>query len=381
MGGSATRAYNLAKGLTLNDCKVTVITAFPHYPHGNIPAEYRWKPFKVDYIGNLKVIRTFMPPIKSEGIFKRLLLIGIFTISSLFALPLIGKIDAIWASSWAPGLLYGKLKHVKVAINVDDLTIEDSTDANVISSDSFSTRLAEWVYRFFYVKADIITPISPGYINIISNKYCVSMNKIHVVWGGVDLNVFKPVPKTQFDKNFVIMYSGSFSVAYDFNLIFAAAKIIEAIDDSVLFIIQGKGEQLISMKREANKLRLKNVQIIDKLLSREQVSEFLSQADVLILPLINYNKPYRGISSKLYEYQAVGKPIICCSKGMPSKYIKETKSGIVIKPGDSQSLAEVVLTLKQNPSICKTMSANGRKYVAQKASIEAIGLLTKELFK
>lgn len=86
-------------------------------------------------------------------------------------------------------------------------------------------------------------------------------------------------------------------------------------------------------------------------------------------------------SSKLYEYQAVGKPIICCSKGMPSKYIKETKSGIVIKPGDSQSLAEVVLTLKQNPSICKTMSANGRKYVAQKASIEAIGLLTKELFK
>ena len=47
MGGGATRAYNMAKGLSLAGCDVTVVTSFPHYPTGNIPAKYRRK--IVDY--------------------------------------------------------------------------------------------------------------------------------------------------------------------------------------------------------------------------------------------------------------------------------------------------------------------------------------------
>jgi hypothetical protein len=31
MGGSATRAYNVAKGLILNNAKVTMIAGFPHH--------------------------------------------------------------------------------------------------------------------------------------------------------------------------------------------------------------------------------------------------------------------------------------------------------------------------------------------------------------
>jgi len=37
MGGSATRAYNVAKGLVLNRVKVTVVAGFPPYPTGNVP--------------------------------------------------------------------------------------------------------------------------------------------------------------------------------------------------------------------------------------------------------------------------------------------------------------------------------------------------------
>ena len=43
MGGGATRAYNVAKGLMLNGCKVTVIATFPYYPRGDVLSEYRGK--------------------------------------------------------------------------------------------------------------------------------------------------------------------------------------------------------------------------------------------------------------------------------------------------------------------------------------------------
>jgi glycosyltransferase involved in cell wall biosynthesis len=108
----------------------------------------------------------------------------------------------------------------------------------------------------------------------------------------------------------------------------------------------------------------------------------LVQADALILPLatlFNSGKPYRGMSSKLYEYQTVGKPIICCSKGVPSTYVEEMRSGLVVSPGDLTGLAKAVLRLKQSPANVKFMGKNGRKYVEKEASIEAVGLEMKKI--
>jgi len=381
LGGSATRAYNLAKGLSLNGCNVTVIAAFPHYPLGIIPREYRWKPLKVEWMGKTKIIRTFMLPIKSEGFFKRLVHIGVFAVSSLFALPFVGKVDAVWASSWVPGTVYGRVKRRPVALNEDDLTLEDLVDLGLISEDSLVLRIAEWVYRVFLVKADAVTPISPAYVETLARKYCVKESRIHVVRGGVDLSVFKPSGFKRESGEFVVLYSGAFSVAYDFEQIFRAAKIVEEVDGDVEFVVQGKGELLDSMLSKVAELSVRSVKIVDRLLSRQDVAELLGQADVLVLPLAEYKKPYRGMSSKLYEYQAVGKPIICCSRGLPSVYVKETNSGLTVYPGDHKALAEAVLSLKEDSELARTMGENGRKYVESEASVEAIGLRMKEIFE
>jgi colanic acid biosynthesis glycosyl transferase WcaI len=382
LGGSATRAYNLAKGLFLNGCNVTVVAAFPHYPQGKIPKEYRWKLIKVEWMGKIRVIRTFMPPIKSEGFFKRILLIGAFAVSSLFALPFVGKVDVIWSSSWIPGLVYGKVIRKPVALNEDDLTLEDLVDLKLIDEDSLVLRIAEWVYRILLIKADAVTPISPGYVETLSNKYWVQRNRIHVVRGGVDLSVFKPhAQRHNADRRFVVLYSGAFSVAYDFEQIFRAAEIVQKEHDDVEFVIQGVGELLGSMYSMVDEFKVKNVKIVDKLLSREEVAELLDQADVLVLPLVEYQKPYSGMSSKLYEYQAVGKPIICCSRGLPSVYVKETNSGLIVYPGDYEALAKAVIELKENPELASMMGENGRKHVEAEASVEAIGLRMKEIFQ
>jgi glycosyltransferase involved in cell wall biosynthesis len=126
---------------------------------------------------------------------------------------------------------------------------------------------------------------------------------------------------------------------------------------------------------------LKNVVVIDKLLSREEVAELLNKADMLIQPLGDYGKPHMGVSTKLYEYQAVGKPIICCSAGQPAKYVKETRSGVVVKPGDYEALAKAIIWLKENPKLALEMGENGRRYVEKEASIEAIGSKMKQILQ
>jgi glycosyltransferase involved in cell wall biosynthesis len=383
LGGAATRAYNIAKGLALNGCNVTAVVAFPHYPHGNIPAEYRWKPLKVEWMGNVKLIRTFMPPIKSEGFFKRVMLMSAFAVSSLFALPFVGKVDAVFATSWAPGLVYGKLKKAPVALNVDDLTIEDVSALKLTEADSVFSKIGTMVYRLFYVKGDVVVPISPGYVETISKKYCVEKSKIHVVDIGVDLTVFRndiaEVPK---GKSFKVFYAGVLGYGYDFEQIFRAAKILEEKKADVQFVIHGIGECLESIRRRIKELNLSNVRLSGKLLgSRKEVAGLLSEADALILPLKDYGRPYLGIPSKLYEYQALGKPIICCAEGEPAKYVKNSNSGVIVKPGDFDELAQAILSLNHDRSKAKHLGGCGRLFVEKNSSIEKIGSRMLSLFK
>lgn len=386
LGGAATRAHNVAKGILLSGCKVIVVTAFPHYPHGKIPRKYRWKPIKVEFLDKIKVIRTFILPLESKGLVRRILLFASFATSSLFALPFVGKVDVIWAAnpdilSMMPALIYSKAKKKLVVSNVDDLLLEDLYNLKLMKEGSMMSKVAELIARICYRKVEAVTPISIGYVEIIK-KYGVEKSKIHVVRGGVDITIFKPsVSQQNTRRKFTVLYSGAFSVAYDFVQVLKAAKIVKEKDGEVEFILQGKGELVNHIRSKIKELNLKNVTVIDKVFSRDKVAELLNQADALILPLTDFGKPYLGISSKLYEYQAVGKPIICCADGQPAEYVKETGSGIVIKPGDHVALAKAVIYLKENPDLAEMMSKNGRKYVENKWSIEVIGLRMKEIFE
>jgi colanic acid biosynthesis glycosyl transferase WcaI len=315
-----------------------------------------------------------------------LLLFGSFALSCLCALPIVGKIDVIWAANpdvfiLLPSLAYGRLLNKPVVSNVDDLIIEDLYDLDLVRKGSLVSRLTELFARVFFAKVKAVTPISPGYIETLL-KYGVDESKIHVVRGGVDLDVFKPSKFKRLDRRkFVVLYSGGFSIAYDFEQILKAAKIIEGLDSNIEFVIQGKGELLDSIRSKAKELNAKNVKIVDKLLSRNGVASLLGQADVLVLPLVEFKKPYLGMSSKLYEYQAVGKPILCCSNGIPSLYIKKSVSGFTVNPGDYKAIAKAVIELKENPDFAKELGENGRKYVENEASVEAIGLSMAAIFE
>jgi glycosyltransferase involved in cell wall biosynthesis len=149
----------------------------------------------------------------------------------------------------------------------------------------------------------------------------------------------------------------------------------------VEFVLQGDGEYAESIKRGLEKEGLKNIIFINKIVSRAEVAELLNGADALLLPMRSFDRPYLGLSTKLYEYQAVGKPIICCSNGIPETYVRDTKSGIVVEPGNYKSLADSIIYLRGNRDVANELGENGRQYVEKNVSLEKIGLEMKTLLE
>jgi len=363
----------------LNGVDVTVVAAYPHYPHGVIPREYAWRPYAVEQMNGVKVIRTLMIPIESKGLLRRLATFVTFMVSSLQGLLLVRGIDAVWVANpdifgIIPGLIYKAVHGCPIIFNVDDLSIEDVENLKMMRPRSLSFRLAKRASSLLYRMMDAVTPISPGYFEGIE-RLGVRKDRIFLVPVGVDLDVFKPQVKEP--GAFTVAYSGSFSVAYDFDQILDAAEFLS--ETNIVFKIQGKGELEPELERKISARRIKNVQVIGKILARDDVSRFLGHADALILPLRDFGVPYRGISSKLYEYQALSKPIICCARGQPADYIEDTRSGIVVAPGDGRVLADTVLRLNGDTDLARSLGESGRRYVEQNLALERVGSRMREV--
>jgi glycosyltransferase involved in cell wall biosynthesis len=383
MGGSSTRAYNVAKGLTMNNVDVTVITSFPHYPDGNIHRKYQGKPFTKEKKGKINIIRTFIFPIETKGFLRRVFLFANFILSSLMGVFFIKKVDVIWAANpdifcLVPSLIFRARYSSPIIFNVDDLSLQDINQLQLAGSESLMIRIARIMSSFLYKQANAITPISPGYYKAII-EFGVNPNNIHLLLGGVDLDVF--LPKRDSPQVFIVLYSGSFSVAYDFDQIILAAKILESSHPNIKFIIQGKGELAPRIIRQIDHQNLLNIEVKEELLDRSEVSTLLNSSSILLLPLADFGSPYLGISSKLYEYQAVEKPIICIAEGMPSRYIQKTKSGLVVKPGDYRAIAQAIIYLHDNPSKALEMAINGRSFVEKNISLKKIGTRMKDIMK
>ena len=71
----------------------------------------------------------------------------------------------------------------------------------------------------------------------------------------------------------------------------------------------------------------------------------MSGADIFLLPLNVGGIIDKGLPTKIFEYQALGKPILCLSSGESANYIKKTQSGLVTDSTDPKIIADMMMDI------------------------------------
>ena len=382
IGGASTRASNVVKGLLSNGCDVTVVAAFPHYPHGKVPMKYKGKPIVSDQAGDAGVLRVWIPSLPHSSVVNRVVIHVCFIVSSLFALPFVGDFDVVWAANpnlfcFYSAVVYGFVKRKSIVRNVDDLWPEVFYELELVQS-RLMRKMLDFLAWLSYAVPEAITPISAGYKRRIVDKYNVCAEKIHVIEVGVDR--VEPSNSYEVKKGrFVVMYSGVLGVGYDFETVLKAAGSLSEYDD-IVFLIRGIGELASKLERLVKGLNLRNVVLDTNFLPKAKLSALLRSADVFLLPMSSASFVDEGLPTKVFEYQAYGKPVVCCSNGEPAKYIEALKSGLVIKPGDPKALAQAVFKLYNDRKLARDLGRNGWKYVSENMTSERIGRRMCDVF-
>jgi len=375
MGGASARASNVVRGLLSKNCEVTVVAAFPHYPHGKVPREYRRKAVVSEKFRDARVLRVWIPALPHSSIVNRIILHTCFVVSSLFALPFVGGVDVVWAAnpnlfSFFSAVVFGFVRGGSIVRNVDDLWPEVFYELGLVRS-KLMRKVLDFLAWFSYVVPAAITPISGGYKRRIVQKYGVCAKKIHVIEVGVD--GVEPFNSNEGERGqFVVMYSGVLGLGYDFDVVLEAARILVK-DDDIVFVIRGVGELGARLRRRIRSLDLKNVVLDTSFLPKDKLVALLCSADVFALPMASASLVDEGLPTKVFEYQAYGKPIICVSGGEPARYVEATECGLVVKPTDAYGFAEAVVRIHKDRKLAAEFGWNGWRYVSENLTAEKIG--------
>jgi glycosyltransferase involved in cell wall biosynthesis len=202
----------------------------------------------------------------------------------------------------------------------------------------------------------------------------IPSEKIEVIYNGIDFSGYQEALKDKSLRVELGIVDGTPLVGLIANFNFeikghvyfleAAKKILEKVPN-VKFVLVGDGPLRPRYEEVAQELNLNNnVYFLGK---RADVPTIISNLDVSVLSSTN-----EGFSNVIMESMAAGKPVVATNVGGSKEMVADGVTGYLVPPADSNSMAEAIMALLQNPDKAVAMGVAGNKIVQEKFTVEAM---------
>ena len=362
-----TRHHEIARFLAESGHKLSIIASPINYLTGkgnqNRAAEFEME-------DKITIYRAYTYPALHKSFIHRLFSFISFMVSSFIISLRIEKVDLVWGTSppifqsftaW----VVSKIKRIPFLLEIRDLWPAFAVAVGVLNN-KILIRLSLWLEKFLYKRADKLVVNSPGFIDHIENK---GGKNITLIPNGADPAAFKKInPKILREKlgwteDFIFLYAGAHGMSNDLPVIIQAAKLIES-NHKIKFVFIGDGKEKNNLINLAKSLQLSNVKFFDPI-PKSEISGYLQAADVCIAilkPIELYKTTY---PNKVFDYMAVGKPILLAIDGVIRDVVESAKCGLFCQPGDSHAFVNSVIRMFNERDQMEKMGSRGKKYLEQ----------------
>lgn len=209
--------------------------------------------------------------------------------------------------------------------------------------------IGKFFFRFFsYIDKKVLT--NANYVNLVSkgfSKYFeekgFDTSKWHFYPNGIDeIFLGKNISTSNPHKcKFNILYAGNIGYAQSLHNI--VPDVARKMGERYRFIIIGDGSARQKLIASLKRLKIKNVTIINPV-NRQKLIKYYREANILFLHLDDIPAFKRVLPSKIFEYGAMGKPIVAGIQGYSSKFLKKhIPYSLVFEPGDVDHCVETII--------------------------------------
>ena len=199
-------------------------------------------------------------------------------------------------------------------------------------------------------------------------------NKVAVIYNGLDIAPFqRSLNRGAFRKEIGVdnntpligmVANFNFEIKGHQYFIEAAKRVLEAIPEAQ-FVLVGEGQLRRNYEEMARSWGIQgSVHFLGK---RDDVAEIFPQLSVSVLCSTS-----EGFSNVILESMAAGKPVVATNIGGNPELVAAGVTGHLVPPADSGSLAEAIVSLLNDPGMCRRMGENAKGQVADRFSIPAM---------
>jgi glycosyltransferase involved in cell wall biosynthesis len=373
-GAAAVRLSRLAKVLARRGHDVTVLTALPHYPQGQIAAPYRQAWTVEQQRSGVRIVRAWLWATPSPRISRKLISQLSFMLSAALhgmtlPRPDVLLIEAQPVFTSLAGVALSQRFHVPYVLNVSDLWPDHLLTVGAMTEQHPAYRLARALVDATYRHAAAIVAMSPLWAEKISG-YIGPSDKIRVIYNSVDLERFRPdVDGAPFRRQHrlvgckTVTFIGTFATQYDFETMLKVARHF-TICKGVRFVFVGQGSQEETLRDALAGGDLPHVYWL-KWVGHADMPQVWAASDITFWAM-RAQDLYRGtIPAKLYEALAAGTPIVAAAEAVAAKMIADSGGGFAVPFGDADGMIAAIQHLLDDDSLRRQVGQAGRAYAEQ----------------
>jgi colanic acid biosynthesis glycosyl transferase WcaI len=331
--------------------KVQVLTGFPNYPGGKVYSGYKLRPWQSEVVKGVKVTRLLhFPSHDMSGIRRGWHFLSFFLTSFIYVLLNGYRFDLVYVGH--PGIttglaarLGGLVWRLPYVLDIQDLW----PDSLVASGLTGSSRLARWaapVCNFVHTGARHVVAQSKGMARVLAERG-VDARRITMIYNWAADAPESALPGSRSSK-FPIIYAGNMGPLQNLQIAVEAAALVSAKSSRIELWLVGSGVEVEKLKTLVADRDIRNVRFFGRV-SPQELLPILSQAGALLLHLARQPLLEITIPSKSQFYMAAGKPVLAAVAGELAEIMEQSRSALVIPPGDAQQMADAMLTLAALP--------------------------------
>jgi glycosyltransferase involved in cell wall biosynthesis len=184
--------------------------------------------------------------------------------------------------------------------------------------------------------------------------------------------VFQPRARTRADgERFTVLHYSKFAPLHGIDTILEAARRLRGERD-IRFVLVGGGQLEESVRQRIAELELDQVEL-HPWMEPAQLREVIAGAGACLGVFGASEKAARVIPNKIYQYMAVGAPIITRDGAGPRELLRDGEHVLLCPPADAEALARAIVRLRDDPALREQLARNARELFIERCSPLVIG--------
>ncbi len=241
---------------------------------------------------------------------------------------------------------WGKLYFAKLLKLAEEIQLQ-SSDAIIVVSDALKRQLIEY--------------------GVDGEKIIVAPNGVHPDQFSPEITDGGLKKQLGIEDKFVVGYTGTFGHWHGVEVLAEAVKyIVKRIPNAVVLFV-GDGNLRPKIEEITKRDNVNDKIIITGFVPFKTIPNYLSACDVLLSPCVNnadnefFNSPV-----KLFEYMAMGKPIVASNVGQQGVVIEDGVNGLLHEENQPEELAEKVFQIYNDKDLANRLGKEARRRAVEK---------------